>query len=400
MRHWIGSLAVVALTLLPPVAAHAQDRAVDKVQAALDRWLAARAPVEKVTGVAAYVSFGTPGPTIEAFAGKVGRNAGDAPVGQDTLFQMGSTTKSFAAAILLQLESEGRLTLDDTLGRWLPEYPAWKDVSLRRLLNMTSGLPNYSETEAMSRAWIETPQRILSAAELVALAYPAPSNALPPNSGYFYSNTNYILAGMVAAKAAGKPYRDQVHERLLQPLGLHSMFYEDRVYPPAVTARLAHGWFENPGCAEYQPKCTVSWNQRLVGRDVRELSLGWGQAAGGGIANARDLSRWQRAVFEGRVVPPKQQAEWLALVSTRTGQPIADVSADNPGGFALGLARGKRGDQPAQWFYEGMTLGYRSLYVWFEAEKLMITVQTNSQPADGEGKLADAVSAIHEAVRR
>jgi D-alanyl-D-alanine carboxypeptidase len=392
---------VATLGLLTPLAAaQAQERMVDKVQAALDKWLAARAPVEKVTGVAAYVSFGSPGPAIEAFAGKVGRDAGDAPVGPDTLFQMGSTTKSFAAAILLQLEAEGKLSLDDTLGRWLPEYPAWQAVSLRRLLNMTSGLPNYSETEAMSRSWIDTPKRVWTAAELLALAYPTPGKALPPNSGYFYSNTNYILAGLVAAKAGGKPYRDLVHERLLQPLGLHSMFYEEGVYPPAVMARLAHGWFANPACAEYQPKCTVSWNQPLIGRDVRETSISWTQAAGGGLANARDLTRWQRAVFEGRVVPPKQQAEWLALVSMRTGQPIADVSADDPGGFALGLARARHGNQPAQWFYEGMTLGYRSLYVWFDTEKLMITLQTNSQPADGEGKLSEAVAAIHEAVRK
>lgn len=398
MKRW-ATLAVTAALACAPFAAPAQERTVDRVQAALETWLAARAPVEKVTGVAAYVSFGTPGPAIEAFAGRTGPNAGDAKVSQDTLFQMGSTTKSFAAAILLQLEAEGKLTLDDPLGRWLPEYPAWQAVSLRRLLNMTSGLPNYSETEAMSRIWAEQPQRTLSAAELIALAYPSPTHRLPPNSGYFYSNTNYVLAGLVAAKAGGRPYRDLVHERLLQPLGLHAMFYEEGPYPAAVTARLAHGVFVNPGCAEYQPKCSVSWNQPILGRDMRNASVSWAQAAGGAIANARDVTRWQRAVFQGRVVPARQQAEWRALVSTRTGQPIADVSSADPTGFALGLARGYTA-QGGVWFYEGMTLGYRTLYVWFETENLMVTVQTNSQPPDGESKLRDVVTAIHEIVKR
>jgi D-alanyl-D-alanine carboxypeptidase len=63
------------------------------------------------------------------------------------------------------------------------------------------------------------------------------------------------------------------------------------------------------------------------------MSTSWAQAAGGAIADARDVDRWMRAVFGGRVVPPKQQAEWMALVSIKTGEPIADVSADDPRGF-------------------------------------------------------------------
>ena len=125
-----------------------------------------------MTGIAAYVSFASPGPAVEAFAGRTGRDAGAPPVGRDTLFAMGSTSKSFAAAVILKLEADGLLSLDDTISKWLPQYPAWSEVSIRRLLNMTSGIPNYSETEAMSRIWVAEPARDLTAEELVGARLP------------------------------------------------------------------------------------------------------------------------------------------------------------------------------------------------------------------------------------
>jgi len=373
----------------------------EKVQTALEAWLRDRSSTEKVTGIAAYISFGDPGPAIEAFAGKIGRGVDDPPISQDTLFHMGSTSKSFAAAVILKLEAAGKLSLEDTVGRWLPAYPAWKDVSIRQLLNMTSGIPNYSETEIISRIWAQEPNRSLTAEELVKIAYPTSSNDLPPSKGYHYSNTNYILAGLIAAKATGKSYRDLVHELVFEPVGLYSTFYEDGIYPASVTRRLAHGYFDNKACADYQPAdCKESWNLPIVGGDVRGASLSWAQAAGGAISNTRDVNRWMRAVFSGRVVPARQQIEWLQMVSRKTGQLIAEVSAADPQGFGLGLGRAILGPLGAQWFYEGVTLGYRTLYVWFAKDNLMITVQTNSQPDAGTDKLSEVVTALYDIAKR
>jgi D-alanyl-D-alanine carboxypeptidase len=392
----VGAVAAVLAT----PGSSAEPTQVERVQVALDAWLTARAPIEKVTGIAAYISFGAAGPAIEAFAGKVGRDPAAKPVDQDALYQMGSTSKSFTVAVILQLEAAGKLSIYDTLSTWLPEYSAWKDVTVRRLLNMTSGIPNYSETEWMSRVWAKEPMRALSLKELADAAYPSATNQLPVSEGYHYSNTNYVLAAMVAEKASGKSFTDLVHQMVIGPFGLTSTFYEASTYPDPVIKRLSHGYFENKACTEYQPNCMESWNLPVVGRDVRDMSTSWMQSAGGAVSNARDVDRWMRAVFGGKVVAPKQQQQWTELVSTKTGEPIGRVSADDPEGFALGLARRILGPLSAQWFYEGESLGYRTIYVWIADQDLMITVQTNSQPPEGTDKLGEAVNTVYEIVRK
>jgi D-alanyl-D-alanine carboxypeptidase len=395
---WLALLAVISISLLTMKDATADIDQISKIQSAMDKWVATRASAEKITGVAAYISFGDPGPAIEAFAGKVGIAPQDPPVGRDTLFQMGSTSKSFADAIILKLEAANRLSLSDSLGKWLPQYPAWKNVTIRRLLNMTSGIPNYSETQTISEMWSKQPTRDLTAEELIKIVYPTEAKPPPLKAGYEYSNTNYVLAGMIAAKITGHSYRDLVQTMIIEPYGLHSTFYENGIYPPAILNRLAHGYFNNPVCTDFQPNCKVSWNLPMVGREVSRLSTSWAQAAGGAVAGSRDVDHWMRAVFEGLVVPPQQQAEWMSLISTKSGDPIADVSPDDPRGFGLGVSKAILGPLGAQWFYQGETLGFRTLYVWFKKKNLMITLQTNSQPDAQVDTLKDLLTTVYSIV--
>jgi D-alanyl-D-alanine carboxypeptidase len=252
----------------------------------------------------------------------------------------------------------------------------------------------------MSRAWADEPMRAFTLKELVDAAYPSPSNQLPVTKGYHYSNTNFILAAMIAEKAAGKSIRDLVHEMVIEPQGLTSTFYEASTYPESVTKRMSHGYFENEACAEYQPDCKETWNAPIIGTDWRDKSVSWMQSTGGAVSSARDVDRWMRAVFGGKVVPPAQQKEWEELISMKTGEPITDVTKDDPGGFALGLGKRVLGPLGAQWFYEGESLGYRTVYVWIADKNLMITVQTNTQPPDGTDKIGEVMNALYEIVKR
>ncbi|MBA3324642.1 MAG: beta-lactamase family protein [Rhodobacteraceae bacterium] len=133
---------LAAFALAPAPAADAADRAAlaATIQKLADDYVATWAEVEHTSGISISVNLPGDPATVDVVAGHVSRDPEAAPTTPATLFQIGSITKSFTAAALLQLQTEGKLDLDDTLGEWLPEYPAWKDVSIRRLLNMTSGV--------------------------------------------------------------------------------------------------------------------------------------------------------------------------------------------------------------------------------------------------------------------
>jgi D-alanyl-D-alanine carboxypeptidase len=248
-------------------------------------------------------------------AGTVGDTPGAAPIQPGTLFEVGSNTKSFTAAVILQLAAETRLDLDDRLDRWLPQYPAWGEVTLRRLLHMTNPIPDYAGTPAVLRTVVAAPRRRWSEPKLVAAVYPRPDNRLPVESGFYYSNTNYILAGMIAEKAGGATYPDLVRDRLLEPLGLHETVLLDGLPPPALTAGMASGDVADGECQEFEPPdCKTGIVAPLAGRDIRDADLSWAGAAGATVASPRDLARRFRALHGGRVPAPAQFAEMEHMV--------------------------------------------------------------------------------------
>src|SRR6516162_1848833 len=380
------------------ISARADDTPITtQIQQVVDGYLKKHREDEFISGVALYISLGDPGPVIEAFAGDNGRD-NKRPIDGDTLFQIGSNTKHFEAAVVLRLEAEGLLDIDDALGKWLPEYPAWKDVTIRQLLQMTSPIPNYSETVAIGQIIGSDPFHQFTKRELIAGAYPRPDNRLPIPSGWFYSNTNNILAALIIEKAAQMPFKDALEKFAFQPAGLHNSFYMAGIYPDEVLDRVPRGLYENKACLDYQKyqgsPCPPSLLAPLIGRDLSGQNMSWAGAAGAIVSNPRDLAKWIRGLFGSRIIPQDQLQEMTTLVSQQTGKPVKEATKDDPFTFGLDLGQIYRAETGGRfWFCEGITLGFRTIFAYWPQFDLVITASTNSQPPEGENRLGDQVVA-------
>jgi D-alanyl-D-alanine carboxypeptidase len=391
-----GTACLIALFLaVSPfcLTARAADATVKaRLQHLLDDYVAQRREAESISGAALRADIGTRRQIVAVFSGTDGL-ADNKPIGPDTLFQIGSNTKHFTAALILKLEAMGKLDIHQTVGRWLPQYRAWRDTSIQSLLNMTSAVPNYSETEEIGEIISADLDHQFTPERLIAAVDPDGGKHLPSPSGWFYSNTNDILAGLIIEAASGMSYKAALETLILKPLGLRDTFYSDGHYPPAVLKRVPRGLYENQDCLLYQPKpCTRSTLASLIGKDMRAQNLSWAGAAGAMISIPRDLDQWIRDLFSRRVFPQKQLDEMTAIVSEKTGAPIPEVSAEDPSGFGLNLAR-MYAPEPggALWFYQGTTLGFRAIFAYWPQHDLVITAVTNSQPPDGEDQFGKTV---------
>jgi D-alanyl-D-alanine carboxypeptidase len=364
-----------------PVTAGARDDAVvSQVRTDLEAYLQERGAAEHISAAGLSVNLPDHRSTIDVSAGTT-TVGGSVPVGPDSVWQIGSNTKAFTSVLLLQLEAEHRLSIDDTLGKWLPQYPQWRDVTIRRLLNMTSGIATYDDQPAWYADYATDPHTYFSPERLVDYVLDAPAT-----SGYSYSNTNYVLAEMIIERVTGDSYQDQLYRRLIEPLGLCDLHYRPDVYPAWVTDREPAGYFFNSQFPLSQ----------LLGRDVSRDTLSWARAAGAIISTTSDMTRWERALYGGRLLPPQQQAELESLVSTKTGQPIASTSATDPQGFGLGIAQLTDPQLGTFWFYEGETLGFRAVHAYFPDSGLIIAFGLNSATESANDRIATLMKSVYD----
>jgi D-alanyl-D-alanine carboxypeptidase len=259
--------------------------------------------------------------------------AAHTPVPWNARFRVGSFTKTFVSATLLQLVGEHRLSLDDTVDRWLPGVVRGngndgRRISVRQLLGQTSGLPEYLAgiPYLFDQAGFEENRfKTLTPEQAVALAMKYPPD-FAPGARWKYSNTNYVLAGMIIARVSGHSWQQEVQSRIIRPLGLHDTFTPGT--SPAIPRPHAIGYerFPGPDATEDDP----DYGEPI---DATLLNPSWGGAAGEIISTPDDGNRFLRALIGGRVLRPAQ------LAAMQTTVPVdADFQRNWPGArYGLGL---------------------------------------------------------------
>ena len=329
----------------------------------LSHYLTARRKAEHISAVSLRVTFPGARPAINLAAGTT-RYGGGPPVSASALWQIGSNTKAFTAVILLQLEAEGKLSINDPIGKWLPQYPAWRHITIRQLLDMTSRIPDYAIQPAFVAAIAANPSARFSAARLVSYVAGLP---LGP-AGWHYSNTNYILAQMIIEKVTHDSYAEPAHHGGSSgPLRLRSTCLAPYTCPPSDAARMPAGYFYVAGVPP-----------SLLGKAMPPLALTWAQGAGGIVSSLADMTTWDRALYSGRLLPPRQQHQLESLVSEATGKPIARTTLADPAGYGLGVQQITTPPTGIVWDYEGGTSATGSCTSTSPAPASIIALAVNS----------------------
>ncbi|MEU6197395.1 serine hydrolase domain-containing protein [Streptomyces sp. NPDC047061] len=282
--------------------------------------------------IEAAIEGGVPGATVtvrdarstwSATAG-VGDTRTGAPRSAADRYRVGSITKTFVATVLLQLEAEGRLSLDDTVDRWLPGVVAGhgndgRRITVRQLLNHTSGLFNYTADEGFGRTYFLKDgffahrYDTLTPAGLVAIATKH-QPAFAPGTSWAYSNTNYVLAGMVIKAVTGHSYAREITDRVIRPLHLTGTSL------PGTRTTLPR-----PSSRAYSKLAETTTGPTY---DVTALNPSMASSAGEMISTSADLTRFYEALLSGRLLPPRQ------LKEMKTTTP---VPGDPNSAYGLGL---------------------------------------------------------------
>lgn len=291
------------------------------------------------------------------------RRVGGAPIANGTRFEIGSLTKQFTAAAILQLQEQRKLSLDDHLSRYLSSFPHANEITLRQLLNQTTGLPDFMETNHFMRISQASPGGYERIARMVR-----GSLHFVPGSHWEYSNTNYIALGRVIEVVSHQRYESYISEHLFKPA---NMTHTSTVAQESMNPEMATGYWRG-----------MSMKGHLTPAPVMKESWAW--SAGDIVSTAGDIARWDIALEEGTIV---HKADFALMT-----QPPR-------------LSDGKRDDYAFHWWTDplqghrlfsglGDTFGFSSCNDLFPDDDLAIVVLANAAVTpDGDSDAAASIAA-------
>jgi len=275
-------------------------------------------------------------------------------------FRIGSNTKVFTATVILQLADKGVLKLDDKLGKYFNFFPNSENITIRMLLNHTSGLFNYSEDKDFGKVLEADLLHPFTPRQLINYAVKH-DPYFPPGKGFHYSNTNTVLLGMIISKATGVPLRDQIKKRIVDKLALKNSYYPEGA---ETNGEICHG---------YMP------DEKGKLEDCTKMNVSWAGAAGAMISDIYDQRTFITAVTDGSLLSKDLQEERMTSWVTLSDSIKAEFPSARYGYniFKFGGFVGHNGGLP----------GTISYMVRDPQSGVVLIMMMNTQPADSDASL-------------
>jgi D-alanyl-D-alanine carboxypeptidase len=313
---------------------------------------------------------------------------GTVPVSADQHIRVGSNTKTWVGTVILQQVQEGLLKLDDPVSKFRSDVPNGNNITITHLLNMRSGLFNYSETPELNQILDREPLKVWTPNQLLALAFKHPPY-FAPGAGFHYSNTNTVLLGLIAEKLeGGKPLARILQDRLFIPLRLKNTVFPD-ITSNAIPEPHPRGYMygDNMLTMGSPPALPAAMQaaaraRTLKPNDYTDANPSWGWAAGAGISSANDLVTWVRALVSGQLLNTEMQKKRLA-----------SVQSTNPDTAQYGLGIAKFGGK--LYGHTGELPGFNSFMGHDPDNGVTLVVWTNLAPSvDGRDPASEIAKSL------
>jgi CubicO group peptidase (beta-lactamase class C family) len=294
-----------------------------------------------------------------------------------TNFRLASSTKQFTAMAIMLLVRDGKLRYDETLTEIFPDFPAYgKSITIRNLLNHVSGLPDYEDLmEAAEKANgpIWSPEKQIQDAEVLELLKKEKVGRFAPGTSWSYSNSGYVVLGLIVAKASGKTYGDFLHDRIFTPLKMNHTIVYRKGKNEVLNRAFGHS----------------KENDTLKETDQSSTSATLGD--GGIYSNLEDLAKWDDALRNRALLSEKEMQLALTPVKLNDGsephwptEPNGDnLHPGKPVSYGLGWFLDPYAGHPRMW-HTGSTMGFRTVIERFLADNLTIIFLSNRTDLDPE----------------
>lgn len=303
-----------------------------------------------------------------------GYSHANVPITKDMYLGIGSNTKTFYAALMLKLQEQGKLDLDDTIGKWItnkPNIPG--NITIRQLLNHTSGLYSYTDNNDLNTYILADYTKVWPPDSIFNLVK-APKAA--PGGAWDYCNTNYALAGMIAASVTGKSAQQALRDEILTPAGLNETFFYPYETP---NGTIPHAWSSNLNTGNNMEDLIVAHNYS------HNAMFSLAYSAGAIMSTARDNALFWDKLMHGQIINSSSLAEMETLVSIGSGN-----------GYGLGIFTFNNFNGRKVVSHGGTNIGFINDNIHDKSNGVTITILTNQDSVANGYILGSFIMALHK----